>query len=296
MSVSAHDHKHHHHATGNIRIAFFLNLFFTAIEIAGGLYTNSLAILSDALHDLGDSFTLGVSWYLERKSRKGRDVTYSYGYRRFSLLGALITGAVLIAGGLIVVSEAIPRLLNPEPANARGMLVLAMVGVAVNGAAALRLRGERSINARMAALHLLEDVLGWIAVLIVGVILLVWPLYILDAVLSLAITAYVVFNAVRSLKKTLSIFLQAAPRGVDVEKVGERISAIDGVVSVHHMHSWSLDGEHHVLTAHVVLANDAGWADSERVKREAKALLREFHFSHATIEVEHVSENCTADE
>lgn len=296
MAEQSHGHGHHHHQPGNIGAAFVLNVLFTAIELAGGLFTNSLAILSDALHDLGDSFTLGLSWYLESKSRKGRDVAYSYGYRRFSLLGALITGAVLVSGSLIVIAEAIPRLLAPEPANARGMLILAIVGVAVNGLAALRLRGEKSMNARLVALHLLEDVLGWAAILAVSIVLLVWPVYILDAALSLAITGYVGFNAVVNLKKTLSIFLQASPRGVDMAKVNDAIAGIDGVVSIHHVHAWSLDGEHHVLTAHVVLEDQASWADSERVKREAKALLRELHFSHATIEVEHVSETCTADE
>lgn len=292
----SHSHAHQHAPTGNIAVAFFLNLVFTIIELVGGLYTNSLAILSDALHDLGDSFSLGLSWYLEKRSRQGRDEIYSYGYRRFSLLGALITGAVLISGSILVISEAIPRLLHPEEADGRGMMFLAIVGVAVNGLAVFRLRGEKSMNARVVALHLLEDVLGWIGVLLVGVALIFFDWYILDPILSLIITGYVLYNALKSLRQTLSIFLQATPTGVDMEHIQAKLVAIPGVISTHHVHSWSLDGEHHVFTAHVVVEESATWEDSERIKKQAKGALREMHFFHATIEIEHVNEQCAAEE
>ncbi|MEJ2447304.1 MAG: cation diffusion facilitator family transporter, partial [Anaerolineales bacterium] len=180
----SHPHDHTHTHTENIRVAFFLNLGFTLFEVIGGLYTNSLAILSDALHDLGDSFSLGMAWYLERHSHKESDVKYSYGYRRFSLLAALINTIVLIAGSIYILSEAIPRLLHPEHSNAGGMVVLAVVGIAVNGFAALRVRSEGSLNAQVISWHLLEVVLGWAAVLIVSISLLITDIHILDPILN----------------------------------------------------------------------------------------------------------------
>ncbi len=161
-----HDHHHHHHDTGNLKVAFFLNLAFTLVEIVGGLYTNSLAILSDALHDLGDSLSLGLSWYFQKLSKKGRTSSFSYGYKRFSLLGAVVNSIVLVVGSIIILSKAIPQLFNPSQANAEGMMYLAILGIVVNGAAVLKLRKGESLNEKVITLHLLEDVLGWVAVLI----------------------------------------------------------------------------------------------------------------------------------
>jgi cobalt-zinc-cadmium efflux system protein len=254
-----HDHNRNHShlpaqdSTRAIRIAFLLNLAFTIIEIIGGYWTNSLAILADALHDLGDSATLGLSWQLERYSRRRKDAHFSYGYRRFSLLAALFSTVILIAGSLLVLSEAIPRLLNPEHSNASGMLLFALLGIAVNGLAAFRLRQSRSMNARVVAWHLIEDVLGWVAVLIVSVALLVADIHFLDPLLSILITLYVLYNVVNNLRKTLTLFLQGVPEGLDLYELEKRLLAIPKVHSAHHIHVWSLDGENHVLTAHVVV-------------------------------------------
>ena len=210
----AHLHHHHHGDSANLRTAFFLNLGFTVIEIIGAYFTNSVAILSDALHDLGDSIALGMAWGLEKHAAKEAPARYSYGYGRLSLLAAFINAAVLIAGGLFVMAEVIPRLLNPEATNAPGMILLALGGIAVNGVAVWRLQGGGSMNAKVAMWHLLEDVLGWVAVLIVGITLLFIDLYILDSILSLLITIYILYNVLGHLKKTAELFLQAAPEGV----------------------------------------------------------------------------------
>jgi cobalt-zinc-cadmium efflux system protein len=273
-----------------------LNLLFTVAEIIGGLWTNSVAILSDAVHDLGDSITLGLSWYLNRKSVQGRDQRFSYGYRRFSLLGALVTGIVLLAGSLLVLSEAIPRLLHPETPLARGMLIFALVGITVNGAAALRLRGLSSLNARVVMLHLLEDVLGWVGVLIVSVILLFRDIPILDPILSVVITSYILYNVAHNLHKTLTVFLQAVPFDADPAAAEALLTGIEGVVSVHHTHAWSLDGERHVLTTHVVVSSRASWEEMARIKRDAKKRLRSHDYHFVTIEIEVEGEPCEAEE
>jgi cobalt-zinc-cadmium efflux system protein len=267
-------------------------LGFTLLEIVGGLWTNSLAILSDAVHDLGDSISLGLAWFLERYAGREGDWRYSYGYRRFSLLGALVNAIILVGGSLLVVWRAIPRLLNPEPTNAGGMVLFAILGVLVNGLAVLRLRGNKSLNARVVAWHLLEDVLGWLAVLVVAVVLLFTDLYILDPLLSLLIALYVLYNAVKNLWETLALFLQGTPRGLALDKIESELAGVDGVNSTHHTHLWSLDGEHHVLSTHLVVDENATKADLQRIKGDARQALRPFELSHITIEIENGEGDC----
>ena len=183
-----HHHGHHHHGdVKNLGIAFILNVCFTIIEIVGGILTNSVAILSDALHDLGDSLSLGLAWYFQRLSEKGRDRNFSYGYKRFSVLGALITSVVLVIGSVIIIYSAVSRLQHPQISNGLGMLGLAVLGILVNGAAVVRLKGSSSVNSRAVMLHLMEDVLGWVAVLIGSLFIYFFDWQIIDPILSLMI-------------------------------------------------------------------------------------------------------------
>jgi len=288
----AHSHDHTHDSAVNIRTAFFLNLAFTLVEIVGGVLTNSLAIVSDALHDLGDTFSIGLSWYLERQAHRPSRGPYSYGFRRLSLLAALINAVVLIVGSLFILSQAIPRLLRPEHSNAQGMLALSILGIMVNGVAVLRLRNGKTMNAQVIAWHLLEDVLGWVAVLIVSVSLLITDIHILDPLLSILITVYVLYNVLRNLRKTTAIFLQAAPPELDVHTLEHALASIPNVLSTHHTHAWSLDGEHHVLTTHLVVPAQASKADILQIKRHALGLMSRSDLEHTTIEVEYEDEDC----
>ena len=292
----SHSHTHSHSNTGDIRLAFFLNLGFTLFEIAGGVAINSVAILSDALHDLGDSFSLGLGWYLEGYSEKASDQKYSYGYRRFSLLGAFMNALILVGGSLLILSQTIPRLADPEPFSAPGMIVFALIGVAVNGFAALRLRGSASANAQMIGWHLLEDVLGWAAVLVVGIVSLFVNLPILDPILSVLITLYVLFNVLRNLKNAAELFLQAVPSDINADAVMSRLLAIEGVKSAHHLHIWSLDGEHNVFTTHLVIDENASKEDMIRIKAAGRDAVRDMDVEHITIEVEYENEDCTMKE
>ncbi|MDQ7028223.1 MAG: cation diffusion facilitator family transporter [Anaerolineae bacterium] len=285
-----HDHSH---STSNIRLAFFLNLSFTIFEIIGGLATNSIAILSDAVHDLGDSISLGMAWFLGNYSEKDSNQKYTYGYRRYSLLGALINSAVLVGGSIFVLSEAIPRLMNPQSFDAQGMVLVAIVGVLVNGAAVLRLRGTSSMNAEVVTWHLLEDVLGWVAVLVVGIVSLFIDLPILDPILSILITLYVMGNAVQNLRKTVMLFLQASPQGVDMKAIDEQLQKIEGVKSTHHTHIWSLDGEHNVFTSHFVLSDGMNFATVRRIKRDAREIIKDLRLEHTTIEFEFSDADCS---
>lgn len=293
MSAS---HENNQQTSGNIRVAFFLNLIFTILEIFGGLWTNSLAIVSDAIHDLGDSLSLGLAWYLERYADKAEDYRFSYGYRRFSLLGALVNVVILIIGALFVISRAIPRLLEPEHTNAPGMLLFALIGILVNGIAVFRLRTSKSMNARVVAWHLLEDVLGWIAVLIVAVILLFTDNQLLDPILSILIAVYVLYNVIKRLRETLGLFLQSVPESIEIEGILGRVHEVNNVCSTHHTHVWSLDGEHHVLTTHVVVEEDLSSVEVRNVKDAIKVVLAEYEFSHITLEIEYGEADCAMTE
>ena len=279
-----HDHSHtgHQHAHGestkNLGIAFFLNLGFAVIEIVGGIWTNSVAIISDAVHDFGDAFSIGVSYFLERYSRKKRTVTFTYGYKRFSTLGALINSIVLLVGSIFVFMETIPRLFHPAEVNYSGMMWLAVAGLVVNGFAALRLMKGNSISQRAVMLHLLEDVLGWVAVLIGSVIIRYTGWYFIDPLLSVGIGVFILTNVCRNLYAIFRILLQAAPEHMPED--------------VHDLHVWTLDGERNIASAHLIVADDISRADAIRVKHDAVDRLKEAGIDHLTVEIEFEGEGC----
>lgn len=280
---------HHHHppksrAQKNLLIALVLNLAFATIELVGGLYTNSVAILSDALHDFGDSLSLGVAWYLEKISHKPRDHLYSYGYRRFSLLGALIVSSVLLIGVALVIRESVVRLLSPQSADARGMLWLALLGIAVNGFAALRLRAGHSLSERAVYLHLLEDVLGWVAVLFGSALMIFFDLPFLDPLLSLVIAAFILYNVFKNLRSVVKILLLEVPQHLRVSQIEGNILALQGVRRVEDLHLWTLDGENNVITLQVIVSGRESFRSLARLKKQIRGLLAREGILHSTIE------------
>ena len=286
-------HDHHHHAGDNLKIAFFLNLGFTVLEIFGGFWTNSIAILSDAVHDLGDSLSLGLAWYFERLSAKTKDSRQTYGYRRYRLLGGLITGLVLLAGLGFVLWHSVQRLFEPAEVKISGMIGLAILGVLFNGAAVLRVRQGSSLTEKIVSWHLIEDTLGWVAVLIGAGIMAIWDLPIVDPLLSIGISLIILWNVGKSLRQVLSVFLQTTPEGFDLEAFVERAQEIEGVESLHDIHCWSIDGESHVLSAHVVGEGDQAW--SRKIREEIRGLLDEDVFENVTLEVESGQQDCPQD-
>lgn len=288
----AHTHDHHHHAVSNIKVAFFLNLSFTIIEIIGGIYTNSLAILSDAVHDLGDSLSLGLSWYFEKLSKKGRSKTFSYGYKRFSLLGAIINSIVLTVGSIFILSMAIPQLINPEDTDAHGMLLLAILGILVNGAAVFKMRKGDSLNEKVVSLHLLEDVLGWVAVLIGSIVMMYTDAPIIDPLLSVLISLYVLYNVYKNLRKSLLVVLQGIPDEVSIDAIREKLKEIKAITSIHDCHVWSMDGKYNILTIHFVLDRDCKLSEQAELKGQIRKILKSESINHITIEFENQEENC----
>jgi len=290
-----HDHSHSHGSNNRIGWAFFLNVTFTIIEFIGGILTNSTAIMADAVHDLGDSLSIGFAWFLSKVSEKGSNSEFTYGYRRLSLFGALINGLVLIIGSVWVLTEAIPKLLQPEMPIVEGMIALAVFGVLVNGFAAYKLSKGKSLNERVLNWHLLEDVLGWVAVLIVSIVLLFvdWP--ILDPALSILFTLYILINVAKNLWHTIRLFLQAIPDKELSKSVYKTLIELKEVDSIHHLHLWSLDGEHHVLTAHLALQEALSTQQQLELKKSIAERLSKFNLEHTTIELEMTNEQCRDD-
>jgi cobalt-zinc-cadmium efflux system protein len=289
----AHDHHHHEHnndnnAVKNISVAFILNLFFVVVEVVGGILTNSIAILSDALHDFGDCLSLAVAWAFQKKATQKRNTKYTYGYKRFSLLGSIFLSGVLFVSSVVVVIGASKRLFNPQEVNAQGMLWLAVMGIIINGVAALRLKKGNSLNERAVFLHIMEDVLGWVAVFIVSIVMMFVNLPVLDPLLSILISIWVLTNVVRNMRDTFRILMQAKPDDVDIANLEQKLSAVEDIISIHDLHLWTMDGESHIMTLHIV----SNTANPEQLKHSVIEIAEPFRINHVTIEMEKPDVSC----
>lgn len=271
----------------NILIAFLLNLSFAVFEFVGGIWSGSVAILSDAVHDLGDAAGIGISWLLERKSRRPRDDIYTYGYARYSLLGSLITTAILLVGSAAVIGNAVHRIIFPTAIHYNGMIVFAVVGVAVNLIAAFVTREGDSLNQKAVNLHMLEDVLGWAVVLIGAVVIRLTDFTLLDPLLSIGVAVFILIHAAKTFQETIGILMEKAPEAIQVHEIRQHILAIGGVLDVHHIHIWSMDGLHNYATMHLVTNGDP-----HEIKEQVRAELREHGIGHATLELEAEGEHC----
>lgn len=272
----------------NILIAFILNLSFSIFELIGGYFTNSVAIMSDALHDFGDALSIGLSLILEKISKKKADNKYTFGYKRYSILGAYITTTVLFLGSLIVIYNAIKRILNPEPINYDGMIIFAVFGVIVNFLAAYFTRGGDSMNQKAVNLHMLEDVLGWAVVLVGSVLMKFTDISYIDSIMSIGIAIFILINAYKGLKEILDIFLLKMPESLKVHDIEKMVLAVPQVEGVHHVHVWSMDGQRSYGTMHLITSSK----DSEGLKKTVKEKLKDLGLVHTTIEIEGIDENC----
>lgn len=271
----------------NIFIAFLLNLSFSIFEFFGGIFTGSVAIISDAVHDIGDAASIGASYFLERKSKRQPDDVYTYGYARYSVIGSVITTLILLFGSLAVIYNAIVRIINPTEINYNGMIIFAVVGALVNLAAAFFTREGDSLNQKAVNLHMLEDVLGWLVVLVGAVIMRFTDIKIIDPIMSIGVAVFIFINAVGNLKEALNLFLEKAPNGTDLAEIKEHLTEIDGVLDVHHIHIWSMDGHNNFATMHVVTNGE-----HHKIKDAVRKELRDHGIGHATLELESENEHC----
>ena len=286
-------HTHEHNTPeGNLKLAFWLNTLFALVEVAGGIATNSFAVLSDALHDAGDSVALGVAWYFQRVSARKRDDTFSFGYKRFSVLGALINSLILLSGSCIILVVAIPRIIHPQPVHANGMIFLALLGLIVNGYGMLKVRKGNTQNEKVISLHLLEDVLGWIAVLVVSVVLHFYDIPVLDPLLSVAITLFILFRLFGNLGKTFRILLQGTPTQMETEEIREHLLQLPDISNIHDVHTWTMDGSYHIATIHLEVTRELSLMETEELKVKVRHELQKLHIQHATLEIELQGQSC----
>lgn len=282
----SHSHIHTHSADGNILTAFFLNLFFVVVEAVGGLLTNSFAILSDSVHDLGDCAAIGCAYVLEKISKKAPDEKYTYGYRRYTLVSAIITSVVLVFGSAVVIFGSVERLKNPREIHGLGMLIIAVLGVIINGAAVLRTHKGTGANEKAISLHMLEDVLGWVAVLVGSVFIYTLKWYFVDGLLSLVIAVFLLIESVKNLKEVFGILLEKTPEDFSVEEYKNRLSEVDGAEEIHHLHIWSLDGEKMLATLHIKIPETADLETYKHVKKHIEQVSTEMGIEHLTLQID----------
>ena len=264
-------------------LAFFLNLSYAIVEfIAGGVFGSS-AVLADSVHDLGDAIAIGVSAFLETISNREEDSRYTLGYKRFSLLGALVTAVILMTGSVFVILENLTKLFHPQPVNVEGILWLGIIAVTINVLASLVVRNGKTKNESILSLHFLEDTLGWVAVILMAIILRFTDWYILDPLLSLVISFFIMSKALPRFWSTLKIFLDAVPEGVDIKKIKSDLEQLDHVASVNQLNLWTMDGLEKNAIIHVCLEQIE---DMEASKTAIRHHLKDIGFHNITIEVD----------
>lgn len=271
----------------NIFFAFILNLAFSVFEFIGGVFTGSVAIISDAIHDIGDATSIGVAFFLEKKSKKQPDKKYTYGYARYSVIGSVLTTLILLLGSAMIIYNAVLRIISPTEINYNGMIIFAIVGVCVNLGAALLTRDGDSLNQKAVNLHMLEDVLGWVVVLVGAIVMRFTDFYIIDPLMSIGVAIFILINALKNLKEILDLFLEKTPRDISIDEIVEQICEVEGVLSVHHIHVWSMDGHNNYATMHVVVKGD-----THTIKHNIRGELKEHGIGHATLEIETEDEHC----
>ena len=267
----------------SIWLAFFLNLSYAIVEfIAGGIFGSS-AVLADSVHDLGDAISIGISALLETISNREEDGQYTLGYKRFSLLGAILTAVILMIGSVLVILENITKIVGPQPVNEEGVLWLGIIAVGINVLASLVVRKGKTKNESILSLHFLEDTLGWLAVILMAIILRFTDWYILDPLLSLLISSFILWKAIPRFWSTLKIFLDAVPEGIETAKLEKELAALDNVKSVNQLSIWSMDGLENDAIVHVCLEEIE---HMEYCKESIRNLLKDYGFQNVTIEVD----------
>lgn len=288
-----------------LTLAFWLNFIFSIIEVVGGILTNSTAIITDALHDFTDATAISFAVWIEKLSSKKRTSKFSYGYKRFSLLSALGMSLLLITGAILMITNAIESFINPQKVYSVGMLWLAILGIAINGFAFIKIRNKtghhhahshqhdhsNNHNSKAIMLHLLEDVLSWGAVLIGALIIYFTDWYWIDGALAISIAIFIGYNAIRNLTGTMKVLLQSVPETVNVEQLTNKLQQIDGVKDIHDLHIWSLDGDYNVCTLHAIV-DDIYINRHSDISSTIMQILEEYQINHPTIQIETSSTSC----
>lgn len=275
----------------NIKIAFLLNLAFSIVEAIGGILTNSISIISDSLHNLGDSITIGINYIFEKKSKKLPNKEYSYGYLRYTMLGSLIASFILLVGSVIIIYNVVPRLIKPLSVNYDAMIIFGIFGLLINLYATIKIMRSKDKDKKINT-HMIEDTVIWLFILTGSICIKVFDLVIIDPILSLLIAVYILYQVYKYMKNIYNIFMEKVPKNVKIDEIKKDIESNENIDNVHHIHIWSMDGVNNYMTAHIHLNKILNEEEIIKTKNDVKNKLKENKINHITLEVEYFNEKC----
>ncbi len=275
----------------NIKIAFLLNLAFSIVEAIGGILTNSISIISDSLHNLGDSITIGINYIFEKKSKKLPNKEYSYGYLRYTMLGSLIASFILLVGSVIIIYNVVPRLIKPLSVNYDAMIIFGIFGLLINLYATIKIMRSKDKDKKINT-HMIEDTVIWLFILTGSICIKVFDLVIIDPILSLLIAVYILYQVYKYMKNIYNIFMEKVPKNVKIDEIKKDIESNENIDNVHHIHIWSMDGVNNYMTAHIHLNKILNEEEIINTKNDVKNKLKEDKINHITLEVEYFNEKC----
>lgn len=275
----------------NIKIAFLLNLAFSIVEAIGGILTNSISIISDSLHNLGDSITIGINYIFEKKSKKLPNKEYSYGYLRYTMLGSLIASFILLVGSVIIIYNVVPRLIKPLSVNYDAMIIFGIFGLLINLYATIKIMRSKDKDKKINT-HMIEDTVIWLFILTGSICIKMFDLVIIDPILSLLIAVYILYQVYKYMKNIYNIFMEKVPKNVKIDEIKKNIESNENIDNVHHIHIWSMDGVNNYMTAHIHLNKILNEEEIINTKNDVKNKLKEDKINHITLEVEYFNEKC----
>lgn len=275
----------------NIKIAFLLNLAFSIVEAIGGILTNSISIISDSLHNLGDSITIGINYIFEKKSKKLPNKEYSYGYLRYTMLGSLIASFILLVGSVIIIYNVVPRLIKPLSVNYDAMIIFGIFGLLINLYATIKIMRSKDKDKKINT-HMIEDTVIWLFILTGSICIKMFGLVIIDPILSLLIAVYILYQVYKYMKNIYNIFMEKVPKNVKIDEIKKDIESNENIDNVHHIHIWSMDGVNNYMTAHIHLNKILNEEEIIKTKNDVKNKLKEDKINHITLEVEYFNEKC----
>jgi len=288
-------HRHNHTHAENVRgkkllWVTLLNFSISLVQVAGGIISNSLSLISDAIHNLGDTSAIFIAFLAGKHADKRPDARKTFGYKRTEILAALFNAVVLIAICIFLFVEAYERFRNPQAIKGGIMLSVAIFGLIANLISVLVLQKEKShnLNIRAAYLHLLGDTLSSVAVIAGGIAILVWQIYWLDPLVTVAVGVYIIYHTWDVVRQTVDILMQATPRHIDIQEIKQSVEALPQVENIHHLHIWQMDDEHIHLEAHLNISQDLSLSKAQTVRHDVETLLKDkFGISHITLQIEY---------
>jgi cobalt-zinc-cadmium efflux system protein len=288
-------HRHNHTHAENVRgkkllWVTLLNFSISLVQVAGGIISNSLSLISDAIHNLGDTSAIFIAFLAGKHADKKPDARKTFGYKRTEILAALFNAVVLIAICIFLFVEAYERFRNPQAIKGGIMLSVAVFGLIANLISVLVLQKEKSynLNIRAAYLHLLGDTLSSVAVIAGGIAILVWQIYWLDPLVTVAVGVYIIYHTWDVVRQTVDILMQATPRHIDIQEIKQSLEALPQVENIHHLHIWQMDDEHIHLEAHLNISQDLSLSKAQTVRHDVETLLKDkFGISHITLQIEY---------